>query len=204
MHPNSAFHWKDRNAMHVFVQELGFGQLFVATPDGPRVTHLPFIWHDDELIRFHIARGNATTRHLDGMIGLLVVNGPDAYISPDWYGLDNQVPTWNYIAVELEGKLRKLDEDELVEQVNHLSNEQEKRLEPKPMWTSAKMTEGYFDKMLAAIVGFEMRITKWRGTLKLGQNKNEAARDSVAHQLETQGRISVAHWMRNTPPRECK
>lgn len=190
--------------MRAFTQELGFGQLFVTIPDGPRVTHLPFIWHDDEHIRFHIARGNSMTRHIEGVLGLLVVNGPDAYISPDWYGLDNQVPTWNYIAVELEGMLRKLDDNELADQVNYLSNEQEKRLKPKPVWTSAKMAEGYFDKMLAAIVGFEMRIAEWRGTLKLGQNKNEAARDSVAHQLETQGRISVAHWMRNTPPRECK
>ena len=199
MHPNNAFRWESRDAMRAFVREIGFGQLFATTPDGPRVAHIPIIWQDDDHIRFHIARGNALTRHLDGLNGLFVVNGPDAYISPDWYGIDNQVPTWNYVAVELEGTLRKLGAHELIAQLDDLSSEQEARLAPKPIWTRDKMQAGYFDKLTTAIVGFDMCITAWRGTLKLGQNKEEIARLAVADTLDNHGHTDIAHWMRHPP-----
>lgn len=201
MHPNSAFRWEDRDAMRAFVGEIGFGQLFATTPDGPRVAHIPIVWQDDDHIRFHIARGNALTRHLDGLNGLFVVNGPDAYVSPDWYGIDNQVPTWNYVAVELEGTVRKLSTDDLTQLLDDLSSEQEARLAPKPIWTRDKMEAGYFDKLLTAIAGFEMRVSAWRGTLKLGQHKEEAARLAVADALDAQGRRAMAHWTRNPPPK---
>ncbi len=197
MHPNAAFHWEDRDAMRAFVADQAFGQLFATTPDGPRVAHVPVIWQDADHLRFHIARGNGVTRHLEGSSALFVCNGPDAYVSPDWYGSDNQVPTWNYVAVELEGLIRKLSADELVAQLDALSEDQEARLAPKPLWTRDKMDPGYFDKLTRAINGFELRVTAWRGTVKLGQNKDAQARANVADALEAQGRRAMAHLMRN-------
>ena len=197
MHPNAAFHWEDRDAMRAFVADQAFGQLFAATPDGPRVAHVPVIWHDADHLRFHIARGNGIARHLEGSPALFVCNGPDAYVSPDWYGSDNQVPTWNYVAVELEGLIRKLSADELVAQLDALAQDQEARLAPKPLWTRDKMAPGYFDKLTRAISGFELRVTAWRGTVKLGQNKDAQARANVADALEAQGRRAMADLMRN-------
>jgi transcriptional regulator len=54
-----------------------------------------------------------------------------------------------------------------------------------------------FDKMTSAIVGFRLEIAAWRGTLKLGQNKPEAARLAAAAGVEASGRRGIAHWMRN-------
>jgi transcriptional regulator len=197
MHPNSTFRWEDREAMRALVAELGFGMLFCATPDGPRVAHVPVVWLDDTTIGLHVARGNGITRHLDGATALLVANGPDGYVSPDWYKLDdNQVPTWNYVAVELEGPMRRMDHDALVAQVDQLSAEQEQRLDKVP-WTRAKMDPKLFDKMTNAIVGFRMEVQAWRGTLKLGQNKPEEARLAAADGIEASGRRGIAHWMRN-------
>ena len=199
MHPNAAFRWEDRGAMRAFVADQAFGQIFAATPDGPRVAHLPIVWHNADHLRFHIARGNGLTRHLDGCTALFVVNGPDAYVSPDWYGSDNQVPTWNYVAVELEGSVRKLSDEELTAQLDALSHDQEARLAPKRPWTRDKMDTGYFDKLTRGIIGFELRVTAWRGTVKLGQNKDAQARANVANALEAEGRRAVAHLMRNLP-----
>ena len=138
MHPNAAFRWADRDQLRAFVREVGFGALFAATPDGPRVAHVPVVWLGDDALGFHVSRGNAVTRHLDGATGLFVVHGPDAYVSPDWYeeGPD-QVPTWNYVTVELEGRIAKLDRDALVAQIDALGHEHEARLAPKPEWTRA-------------------------------------------------------------------
>ncbi len=199
MHPDPKFRWDDRDAMRDFVAEIGFGALFAATPDGPRVAHVPAIFLDDGRIGFHIARGNGIARHLDGLTALFSVQGPDAYISPDWYGLDQQVPTWNYLAVELEGRISKMDRDGLLGQIDRLSGDHEARLAPKPVWTRDKMDPAAVDRMLSAIDGYTMEIVAWRGTRKLGQNKPEAARLAVAEALDANGKRAVAHLMRHLP-----
>jgi transcriptional regulator len=196
MHPNATFRWEDRVAMRELVSALGFGALFASTPDGPRVAQVPVVWLGDDMLGLHLARGNGIVRHLDGATGLFVAQGPDGYISPDWYGLDaNQVPTWNYVSVELEGTMRRMEHDALVAQIDQLSAEQEAKLDKTP-WTRAKMDSALFDKMTSAIVGFRLEITAWRGTLKLGQNKPEPARLAAADGVEAAGRRGIAHWMR--------
>ena len=199
MHPNPTFRWDDRDAMRAFAAEVGFGMLFLTTPDGPRVAHVPFIFLDDDRIGFHIARGNALAKHLEGADGLFVVNGPDGYISPDWYGIVDQVPTWNYVALELQGPVAKMDEAALIAQADALSENREARLAPKPMWTRDKMADGLFDKMLRGISGFEMIITAWRSTVKLGQNKSIEVRAAAADGAEAAGNRAIAHLMRNLP-----
>ena len=197
MHPNPKFRWEDRDAMRGFATEIGFGTLFAATPDGPRVAHIPFVFLDDERIGFHIARGNGIVRGLEGNEALFVISGPDAYVSPDWYGLPDQVPTWNYLAIEMQGIPAKMDRETLIAQADALSRQHEHRLAPKPAWTRDKMAAGLFDKMLGGIVGFQMRITAWRGTAKLGQNKPADARAKVADALEARGQRAMALLMRD-------
>lgn len=198
MHPNPKFRWEDREAMRAFVGQLGFGALFAATPDGPRVAHVPVVWLDDSTLGLHVARGNGIARHLDGATALFTAHGPDAYVSPDWYGLGpDDVPTWNYVAVELEGRMARMAREELIAQIDALSHEQEVRLAPKPAWTRAKADPAWIDKLLGAIIGFRLEVQAWRGTRKLGQNKPDAARLSAADALEAQGRRAIAHWMRS-------
>jgi transcriptional regulator len=200
MHPNSAFRWEDQAALRAFAQEIGFGMLFGTTADGPRVAHVPFVFLANDSIGFHLARGNALTKYLDGMEGLFVINGPDGYVSPEWYQLDdNQVPTWNYLALELQGPVRRMSHDELMAQIDALTAEQEGRLAPKKPWTRDKMDEDVLDKLTNAIVGFELTITAWRPTAKLGQNKPEAARLAAADALNRTGRKAIAHLMQNLP-----
>lgn len=197
MHPSPAFCWDDRAEMRAFAEAIGFGALFAATPDGPRVAHLPLVFLGEEQLGFHIARGNQITRHLDGQTALFVVQGPDAYVSPDWYGLPDQVPTWNYLAVELEGTVRSMDQDALIDQVDRLSAAQEAALAPKTPWVRDKMRPGLFERLLKGITGFTLDITAWRGTRKLGQNKSETARIAVADALDARGLSAMATLMRD-------
>jgi transcriptional regulator len=199
MHPNAAFRWEDPDTLRLFAQDIGFGMLFMATAEGPRVAHLPFVFLAEDRIGFHIARTNAMTKYLDGAEALFVVNGPDGYISPDWYGMDNQVPTWNYCAIEMQGHMRQMTEAELIAQSDALSHLQESKLAPKPLWNRSKMAEGHFEKMLRGILGFTMDITAWRSTSKLGQNKPDAARNASADAAEQAGKPDIAALMRNLP-----
>ena len=196
MHPTTGFHWQDKAAMTDFVASVGFGMLFLHTPHGPRVAHVPFVLTGDGAVQFHLAKGNAIAAHLAGANALLVVNGPDAYISADDYGLPDQVPTWNYLAVEMEGPVRLMAREGLIALLDDLSAQEEARLAPKAPWTRAKMDPKRFDAMLGGITGFELEIRAFRGTAKLGQNKPEAARMAVADALDQRGRRAIAHVMR--------
>lgn len=199
MHPNPTFRWDDREALAAFAEAIGFGMLFAHTPDGPRVAQVPFVYWGESRIAFHIARGNGIAKHLAGATALLVVNGPDGYISPDWYDLPDQVPTWNYLSAEFEGKVTKLDEAGLLAQIDALSAQHEARLAPKAPWTRDKVDPAVTAKLLSGIWGFEMDVTGWRGTAKLGQNKPEDVRLRTADAVEAAGNLALAHLMRTLP-----
>lgn len=191
MHPNRAFEWQDREAMLAFVADVAFCTIAV---DGPFVVHAPVVVDPPDRLRFHVANGNRAAKTLAGR-AIVSCLGPDAYISPDWYGTDDQVPTWNYLAVEAEGPLRRLDQDDLVTLLDDLSAAHEARLASKTAWTRGKITPGRFGAMLQAITGFELTIEALRGTRKLGQNKRPAEQAAAADGLSPCNPI-VAKLMR--------
>jgi transcriptional regulator len=180
MHPNRAFAWEDRDAMLAFLADIAFCTICV---DGPALAHAPVIVAGPDRIRFHLSRGNVAAA-MDAKRAIVSCLGPDSYISPDWYGSPDQVPTWNYLAVEAEGPLRRLDEAELAQLLDDLSAAHEARLAPKPAWTRAKMGPGRFEAMLKAIIGYELSIEALRGTRKLGQNKKQDERIGAAERLK--------------------
>jgi transcriptional regulator len=198
MHPNSAFRPQQGDLAELLVREIGFAAIFAATPDGPRVAHAPVVLSDDAAtLQFHLARGNALTRHLDGATVLAVVQGPDAYVSASWYEAADQVPTWNYVAVEMEGSVNKLGDAALIAQLDTLSATHEARVGANPPWTRDKMNPALFSKMTGAITGFELRITAWRPTIKLSQNKPADERERVAAGVEATGHGALAQLMRH-------
>lgn len=197
MHPDPNFRAKQDDLPAMFVREIAFAGIFAGTPDGPRVAHAPVVLSDDAAtLQFHLSRGNGLTKHLDGTTAVAVVQGPDAYVSASWYQAADQVPTWNYVAIEMEGRVRKLDDAELVAQLDTLSAEHEARVGANPPWTRDKMNPALFGKMTGAITGFELRISAWRPTLKLSQNKAPDERERVAAGIEASGHGALAHLMR--------
>ena len=198
MHPNSAFRPRQDDLAELLVREIGFAAIFAATPDGPRVAHAPVVLSDDRAtLQFHLARGNALTRHLDGATALAVVQGPDAYVSASWYADADQVPTWNYVAIEMEGVVSKIDDAALIAQLDTLSANHEARVGANPPWTRDKMNPALFSKMTGAIIGFELRITAWRPTIKLSQNKPADERNRVIAGVEASGHGALAQLMRH-------
>jgi len=198
MTPGAPYRWTDEAAIRDFVTQTGFGLLCVAAPDRMHAVHLPLIWLDERRIGLHIHRANPIVPHLDGQDALIVVTGDQAYISPDWYGLPDKVPTWNYVAAELRGPMTRLDKAETIAQIDALSHEQERRLAPKPLWTRDKMSDGLFDRTMTGLVGFAMQVEAMHGTAKLGQDKPEAARIGVADALDAVGEGALASLMRGT------
>lgn len=197
MHPNPAFRHEDRDLLEALIDEIGFGMIFAATPDGPRVAHTPLLSTRDGAVQFHLSRGNSLTQHLNGLTALAVINGPDGYVSPRWYEDTSQVPTWNYVSLELEGRVRRIDADHLLALVAALSERHEERIRAGEPWTMDKLPPDRLRGLLAGIVGFEMELLAWRPTFKLSQNKPPEELHRLADALEAEGSPAVAQLMRS-------
>lgn len=188
MHPNPAFRKSPAEANLAFARRRGFGTLSVNGDEGPLLAHVPFLLSPDgTTAEMHLARSNAILRAGLPAKAVLAVQDHDFYVSPDWYGMEDQVPTWNYVAVHPRGELDLRPEAALEGHVNALSDEFEARLAPKPVWKSSKMSDGAMARMLRMIQPVLLRVSLVEGTWKMGQNKPEAARQGVICALEAQG-----------------
>ena len=207
MHPNTAFRKAPPDRNIAFAREQGFGMLALSGADAPLISHIPFLLSEDgSEAMFHLVRSNPIARALrDGPLpARLAVQGPHSYISPDWYGLDDQVPTWNYVAVHLTGAAALTDEAGMRALLERQSAAYEARLAPKRPWTTDKMSAGVMERMMRQIVPCQMRIDTVDGTWKFSQNKVEAARLSAADHVDGYGMGAdarlLAALMRADPP----
>lgn len=200
MHPNRVFHTKEKQQNLDFAAARSFGVLAINGAEAPLLSHVPFLIDGDQ-IGLHLVRSNPIARALKTpQKACIAVIGPDSYISPDWYGVDDQVPTWNYIAVHLRGTLELRPQEELHALLDRQSAHFETQLSTKPPWTTEKMSEGVMDKMMRAIVPCRMQIEAIDGTWKLNQNKPDDVRlraaDGVAEHGIGTGLDSLAGHMR--------
>lgn len=189
MHPNPAFRQTPAADSLAFARARGFGLLMLNGDAGPLVAHVPFLLDaDGSAAELHLSRGNPICRAVLPGPAVIAVSGPDAYISPDWYGphdqVPDQVPTWNYVAVHLRGVLEPLPPEALRVHVDALSAEHEGRIAGKRPWTSLKMTEGAIERLMRMILPFRFRVEAVEGTWKLNQNKEAAMREGVVRALE--------------------
>jgi transcriptional regulator len=206
MHPNPAFRQAPRDQSIAFARSRGFGILTINGPDGPLAAHVPFLLDEDAAhADLHLARSNPIARASLPLPALIAISGPDAYVSPDWYGphdaVPDQVPTWNYVAVHLRGVLEPLPDSALRPHADALSAEHEARIVGKRPWTSAKMSEAAMPRMMRMILPFRLRVLAVDGTWKLNQNKPADVRARAASALARgdAGAQAIAALMRDLP-----
>ena len=130
-------------------------------------------------LRGHVARANPLWSAGDGQPVLALFQGPQAYISPNWYpskarhGKD--VPTWNYTMVQAHGTLRAIDDPAWLRGFLERLTQRHEGSRAAP-WHVADAPADYLDAMLQAIVGIEIDITRIEGKFKLNQNYDAADR----------------------------
>ena len=184
--------------MEALIDRIGFGMVFLTTPDGPRVAHTPLLSTRDGAVQFHLARSNALTAHLESSTALVVVNGPGAYVSPRWYDDRATVPTWDYVALELEGRVRRMDEDGLEGLLHTLIERSESRIPGAP-FTARETPADVWANLLKGIAGFEMEVAEWRPTIKLSQGKAAHERERIAEAMAGLGQSDLAPLYRELP-----
>jgi transcriptional regulator len=135
----------------------------------------------------HVARGNPLWREADGQPVLLLFQGPQGYVSPNWYPSKFEhgkaVPTWNYTMVQVHGTLRAVQDPAWLRGFVTRLTERHEAGRPVP-WHVADAPADYLDAMLKAIVGIEIEVTRVEGKFKLSQNRSAADRTGVVLGLE--------------------
>ena len=180
----------DEPTIRAMVAEIGSAQLVTTGPDGyPLATLLPVVWRGDTVIA-HFARANEHWKSIgEGQPALLVVTGPQAYISPSWYAAKAEhgrvVPTWNYSVVQLTGRATVHDDVEwlqgaLDELVEHHEGHRD------APWRRTDAPERYISGQLRAIVGLEFAVERVEAKAKLSQNRSDADRAGVVAGLEAE------------------
>jgi transcriptional regulator len=157
----------------------------VLEEDGARrmtATHLPLTPMDDRLVG-HVARANKQWKQLDtASESLAIFSGVDGYVSPSYYATKQEtgrvVPTWNYEAVHVYGRLEIIEDPALIlEIVTNLTNRFEGPR--KAPWKVSDAPDDYVAMQLKAIVGVVLHISRMVGVRKLSQNKSPADRAGV-------------------------
>jgi transcriptional regulator len=178
---------EDEQEIRAMVAGVGSAQLVTVGADGyPLATLLPVAWEGDTVIA-HMARANPHWTQIgDGSPVLLVVAGPQAYISPSWYASKAEhgrvVPTWNYSTVQITGRARiHQDADWLRSAVDDLVERHESHREVP--WSTLAAPEKYISAQLRAIVGIEIAVERVEGKAKLSQNRSAADRQGVVEGL---------------------
>lgn len=155
----------------------------VGADGAPIATHAPILWDGERRIATaHIARANPHWKAGDGP-GLIVLNGPEAYITPNWYpskaAHGKTVPTWNYEAVHLTGRLEWFEDVASLEAVVcDLSDFHEAG--QSALWKLEDAPRGYTEALLRGIVGLRLHVERIDAKRKLSQNKSVADFNGVA------------------------
>lgn len=196
-----SFRVEDRATLFDFVERHSFATLFSQSERQPVASHLPLLLDADAgpsgRLFGHMARANTHWQAAANQRVLTVFQGPHAYISPGWYAAQNVVPTWNYVAVHATGTLRLIeDRDRLYEILRQTVVKYESpRSAP---WSMYSPEPAFLDKLITAIVGFEIEVETWEGKWKLSQNHPQERQDKVIAGLHESGRpdeLAIAELM---------
>lgn len=157
--------------LHGLIRDCPFATVVANAAGGLVANHLPFELVGG-LLHGHVARGNELAR-LDGAEVLLVFQGPDGYISPNWYPTKQEthreVPTWNYAVVHVHGRLRVIDDAAWLRRLLETLTDRHEAGQPQP-WKVTDAPDDHIEKSLRAIVGLEVAIERIEGKFKLNQN----------------------------------
>jgi transcriptional regulator len=199
MYNLSYFKTSDPQKVIRFMQDYPFAMLMgVSASQSPVATQVPVFLDEEDgqpVLTGHMMR--QTDHHkafLQNEEALVVFTGPHTFVSASWYPDPAQASTWNYMSVHVHGKIRFLGEEALLEILERTTNYFEKN--PKAF---SAMSGEYIQRMVGAIVAFEMKVEKVEHVFKLSQNKDPQTFQAILAELDKgdANAVAVAAEMRS-------
>ncbi|UJH67773.1 FMN-binding negative transcriptional regulator [Allomuricauda sp. SCSIO 65647] len=180
-------YYKNENLDEVkaFLRKNSFGILVNQVDGKPWATHIPLELETDrageDVLVGHISKANPQWKVFeDNAEVLCIFNGPHAYVSSSWYQ-EEEVPTWNYIAVHVYGKLTVLDEEATMKALHRLVDKYEQQSEnPISLHDMSSKTL----RQVKGVVGFQIKINEIQAAYKLSQTRPEDHASIIKHLKE--------------------
>ena len=175
---------EDLEVITALVKQFPFAILVSTGTNGIEVTHLPVLIEQQEplILAAHMARANPHWHQFGSdSSSLFIIQGPHAYISPRNYVTRPNVPTWNYVAVHLSGRVEVIEDEEAC--LDHLRS---MTLQMDPDISESheeSLEETFHQSKLKGLVVFRMRVERIEAKAKLSQNKSEPDRLAVKDAL---------------------
>lgn len=190
MYNPSPFKQQDDQQLKGFITQYPLATLVSINSSGLEANHIPLYFIEEAgklLLRGHIAKANPLWKEAgDKSQVLIIFQGPQSYISPNWYPSKKEhgkvVPTWNYACVHLSGEISFISDNAWkLDMLNTLTNKSE-RHQAAP-WKVADSPEGYIERLMAGIVGIEISLSSMQGKWKMSQNKSDSDHQGVVDGL---------------------
>ena len=191
MYNFSYFKEKDRQTLLEFMESHPFAFLTGSFKDGRQVaTQVPLLCEErngELYLQGHIMRN---TDHHKALIEnpnvLVVFTGPSAYVSASWYSNPQIGSTWNYMSVHISGQINYMTPEELIQFMRKFTLKFEKgNTDSQTIYDN--LPDHFLNKMMPAIVGFEIKAEKLDNVFKLSQNRDEKSYDNIIARLEERG-----------------
>ncbi|MFK4149320.1 FMN-binding negative transcriptional regulator [Streptomyces sp. NPDC004065] len=203
----------DEDSVRDLLANQGASDLITMTPRGLLATLLPFEYAPDAgehgSLLGHVARANDQWKQPVRGEAMVIVRGPEAYITPTWYATKREhhrvVPTWNYMIAHVYGRLVVHDEAAWIEaQIRRLTDRHESGC-PAP-WSVDDAPAEFVQRQLRAVVGVELVISRIEAKFKLSQNQPQENLEGVINGLQARGwadDAAVAAAVRAHDPRSA-
>lgn len=192
------FSVKERATQLAVMREFPFATLATVAAQEPSFSHVPMVVEErgaQLVLLGHLAIANPHWRTWSaGQAAVAIFHGPNSYVSPRHYGVREAVPTWNYVAVHVQGRLVPIEDSAGKERIlKALINEHDRDYHAQ--WD--ELGEEYRERMKRGIVGFELAVEHIDGKFKLSQNRvpQDRARVRTALAGGTPPERGVAEWM---------
>ena len=189
----------DDAAVQDLLAHHGAGDLVTATDEGLISTLLPFVFDPASgphgALLGHFARNNEHWRLAPVGEAMVILRGPDAYITPNWYASKSEhgrvVPTWNYVTAHVYGELVIHDDVAWLDDLVRRLTEKHEAGQARP-WSPDDAPPAFVAGQLRAIVGVELRISRIEAKAKLSQNRPAADIDGVVEGVGGHGNVAMA------------
>ncbi len=195
MYLRPAFVETDLDRIEGLIRANPFGVFVTYGPDGMNASHIPFAVErsgDTIVVIGHLAAPNAQCAQFDGGEALAIFSGPHAYIAPSWYKTQPAVPTWDFSAVHIHGKLEPVTDH--MEMLDQLAAEDPGGFDVRDL--PGKFREAMFN----GIRSFRLVATRIEAQWKMSQNRSIDDRLGVIAGLRSQGLHDVAREVEATLP----
>jgi len=201
MHIPSKFKETNLDTLYQLITDYPLATLITSDAGQLDACHTPFHLNKSDsgevVLQSHIAKANDLWQTAsNGQDVLLVFNGPNSYISPNFYPSKKEtgkvVPTWNYSVVHVKGQISfKHEKKWLLQLLETLSDFHENKSQERP-WSVSDAPQEFTDKLLDAVVGIEIKINDIVGNFKLSQNKSSEDYAGVTGGLDNSGNVLEA------------